>query len=67
MNSIREIAQKALMTGYLTLEAENRLRQLLSTKYGKEDFQAFMKLQQEAMNGRVKQESRELLYYRQLC
>lgn len=67
MNSICEIAQQALMTGYLTLEAENQLRQLLSMKYGKEDLRAFMKLQQEVMDGGVKQESRELLYYRQLC
>ncbi len=62
MNLIREIAQQALTTGYLTLEAENQLRQLLSKKYDWEDFKAFIKLQQEAMEGRVKQESRELLY-----
>jgi flagellar biosynthesis protein FliP len=65
MNSICEIAQQALRTGYLTLEAENKLRQLLSKKYGREDFRAFMRLQREAMEGRVKQESREVLCYRQ--
>ncbi len=64
MSSIREIAQQALTTGYLTLEAENRLRQLLSTKYDTEDFRAFLRLQQGAMEGRVQQESRELLYGR---
>ncbi|HEY9610400.1 hypothetical protein [Allocoleopsis sp.] len=66
MNLIREIAQQALTTGYLTVEAENQLRQLLSKKYDWEDFKAFIRLQQEAMEGRVKQESRELLYSRSL-
>jgi hypothetical protein len=65
MNLIREIAQQALTTGYLTVEAENQLRQLLSTKYDWEDFKAFIRLQQEAMEGRVRQESRELLHSRQ--
>lgn len=66
MSLIRDIAQQALVTGYLTVEAENQLRHLLSTKYDWEDFKAFIRLQQEAMEGRVKQESRELLYSRQL-
>jgi hypothetical protein len=61
MNLIREIAQQALTTGYLTVEAENQLRHLLSKKYDWEDFKAFIRLQQEAMEGRVRQESRELL------
>lgn len=64
MNLIREIVQQALSTGYLTLEDENQLRQLLATKYDWEDFQAFIRLQQEAMEGRVRQESRELLQSR---
>jgi hypothetical protein len=66
MNLIREIAQQALTTGYLTLEAENQLRQLLARKYEWEDFKAFIRLQQEAMEGRVRQESRELLHSRDL-
>ncbi len=61
MHLIREIAQQALKTGYLSVEAENQLRQLLSTKYDWEDFKAFIRLQQEAMEGRVRQESRERL------
>jgi hypothetical protein len=61
MSLIREIAQQALTTGYLTVEAENQLRQLLLTKYDWDDFKAFIRLQQEAMEGRVRQESRELL------
>ncbi|MBE9125918.1 MULTISPECIES: hypothetical protein [unclassified Coleofasciculus] len=60
MMGIQEIAQQALMTGCLTTEAENQLRQLLSMKYDWEDFQAFIKLQKEVMEGRVRQESREL-------
>ncbi|HEY9606187.1 MAG TPA: hypothetical protein V6C85_31565 [Allocoleopsis sp.] len=65
MNLIREIVQQAIATGYLTVEAEDQLRQLLSNKYDWEDFKAFIRLQQEAMEGRVKQESRELLHSRQ--
>jgi hypothetical protein len=61
MSLIREIVQQTLITGYLTVEAENQLRQLLAKKYDWEDFKAFIRLQQEAMEGRVRQESRELL------
>ena len=58
---IRELAKQALTTGYLTIEAEEKLRILLKGKYEMEDFEAFIKLQQAAMLGLVKQESRELL------
>lgn len=61
MVRIREIVQQALALGYLTIEAENQLRQLLSNKYDSEDMKAFMKLQQAAMAGHVKQQSRELM------
>lgn len=61
MASICEVVQQALVTGYLTIEAEEQLRRLLQRKYGHEDFNAFMKLQQAAMRGYVKQESRELM------
>lgn len=60
MSLIRDLAQQALATGYLTIAAENQLRKLLKTKYGMEDFYAFMNLQAAAMSGQVKQESREL-------
>lgn len=59
MTRIRDVVQQALATGYLTVEAENKLRQLLAVPYDKEDFNAFMILQKAAMMGRVKQESRE--------
>jgi hypothetical protein len=59
MAMIREIVQMALKTGYLTVEAEEQLRQLLTTQYELEDLNAFMTLQEAAMTGQVKQESRE--------
>ncbi|MBD2180250.1 hypothetical protein H6S82_15550 [Planktothrix sp. FACHB-1355] len=62
MVRIREIVQKALATGYLSVEAEEQLRQLLKTKYSMQDLNAFMTLQQAAMNGMVKQESRLLIH-----
>lgn len=58
---IRELVQQAIATGYLTVEAEEQLRQLLTKKYDREDLTAFMRLQQAAMAGNVRQESRELL------
>jgi len=60
MIRISEIVQQSLATGYLTVEAENQLRVLLqTTKYQLEDLKAFMKLQESAMAGLIKQESRE--------
>jgi hypothetical protein len=59
MNRIRDVVQQALATSYLTVEAENQLRHLLTTQYDLEDLNAFMALQEAAMNGKVKQESRE--------
>jgi hypothetical protein len=55
---IRDLVQQVLVTGYLTLAEENQLRSLLKTKYEIEDLNAFMSLQEAAMNGSVKQESR---------
>lgn len=64
---IREIVKQALKTGYLTLEAEQKLRTMLQKKYEIEDLEAFITLQQAAMLGRVKQESRELFLSSQSC
>jgi len=62
MTLICKIVRKALATGYLTVEAEELLRQQLQmTKYGLEDFDAFITLQKEVMEGRVKQQALELL------
>lgn len=61
MKLIREVVKQALKTGYLTLEAEENLRKMLKNKYDLEDLEAFINLQQAAMVGMVRQESRELL------
>nr|WP_322111831.1 hypothetical protein [Aerosakkonema funiforme] len=45
----------------MNVEAEDRLRKLLATKYDLEDLDAFINLQQATMIGRVRQESREKL------
>jgi hypothetical protein len=58
MTLICKIVRKALATGYLTVEAEEQLQM---TKYGLEDFDAFITLQKEVMEGRVKQQALELL------
>ena len=59
MAQIRDVVQEAIRKGYLTLEAENKLRRLLAKRYDREDLNAFMRLQEAAMTGIVKQESRE--------
>ena len=56
---IREIVCQAHKRGVLSLDDEDHLRHLLSRKYGAEDFQAFIQLQQAIITGTVKQESRE--------
>ncbi|WP_293122637.1 hypothetical protein [Microcoleus sp. bin38.metabat.b11b12b14.051] len=62
MSLISTIVRKALETGYLTVEAEEMLRQQLQmTKYGLEDFDAFITLQKEVMEGRVRHQALELL------
>ncbi|NJM62150.1 MAG: hypothetical protein HC849_21215 [Oscillatoriales cyanobacterium RU_3_3] len=62
MSPIRTIVRQALAAGYLTVDAEEQLRNLLqTTKYGLEDFEAFIALQTEVMEGRVTQQAWELL------
>ena len=60
MGMISKIAEQALNTGYLTVEAEEKLKLMLRNKYELEDLEAFIDLQQATMLGIVKQESREL-------
>ncbi|MDJ1181763.1 hypothetical protein [Roseofilum casamattae] len=56
---IRDIVQQALTSGYLTQTREDQLRYLLQrTQYGLEDVQAFVRLQQATLSGKVLQESR---------
>jgi hypothetical protein len=60
MTVIQEVVKQAIYAGYLTLEAENQMRQKFeTTKCNLEDLDAFMSLQLAAMAGRVKQESLE--------
>ena len=61
MASISDLVQKILFAGYLTIEAEEQLRKLLTTQYNNEDLNAFVSLQEAAMTGQVRQESRECL------
>lgn len=59
---IRDLVQQALATGYLTIPAQDQLRQLLQTsKYAQEDINAFMRLQKAAMDRQVLLEKRELI------
>lgn len=61
MSMISEVVDQALKTGYLSIQAEEKLRLLLSSKYDKKDFSAFMSLQRAAMAGLVEQESRSIM------
>ncbi|NJL89263.1 MAG: hypothetical protein HC916_05255 [Coleofasciculaceae cyanobacterium SM2_1_6] len=61
MNMISEVVEQALKTGYLSIQAEDKLRLLLRSKYDKKDFSAFMSLQRAAMAGLVQQESRSIM------
>lgn len=56
---IRDVVREAFAAGYLTVEAEEQLRQLLRTKYDAKDFRAFMTLQHAVASGIIRQESRE--------
>jgi len=60
MYYIREVVKQAIDTGYLTLEAEDALRQLLNQNCSEEDIDAFIELQRAAMSGLVRQQSREV-------
>lgn len=63
MSDIREIVHKVLQSGYLTLEAEEQLRQLFAVRYDIQDIEALTRLQQAATLGLVKQQSRELVHH----
>ncbi|HEY9863443.1 MAG TPA: hypothetical protein V6D21_04610 [Candidatus Obscuribacterales bacterium] len=62
MGMIHKLVNQTLEQGYLTLNVEAELRDLLqTTRYSKEDFDAFIRLQNAAIDGLVTQESRERL------
>lgn len=65
MSSIREIVQDALSQKFLSVDAEDGLRELLGSKYGYEDFEAFMNLQRAFLKGQLTQESREIMLLQQ--
>ena len=67
MKLIREIVKQAFDTGYLTVEAEEKLRLMLRNKYEIEDLEAFIDLQQATMLGMVTQESKEIFAANQNC
>lgn len=58
MALIRDVVQEVMKTGCLTIEAEEQLRVLLRTRYNWEDLNAFVRLQEAAMTGQVRQELR---------
>lgn len=62
MTQICEVVENVLSVGFLTVEAEEQLKQLLAVKYDLEDIDALTRLQQAAISGLVRQESQELLY-----
>ena len=61
MTSICEIVQQTLNTGYLSIEAENQLRSLLQAKVRVEEVKVFATLQYAAAEGKIRQQSRELI------
>ncbi|MGB3535308.1 MAG: hypothetical protein WBA13_17555 [Microcoleaceae cyanobacterium] len=63
MGIIDQLVQEILKTGYLSLEVEKQLRYLLQmTKYSQKDFHAFIQLQHAALDGSIRQESREVMF-----
>lgn len=64
MGSIQEIVRQALKSQYLSIDAENQLRQMLYTRqYSLEELSAFMNLQLATITGQVKPESHEALTF----
>jgi hypothetical protein len=58
MALIKEIVQKALTTGYLSVVAEDQIRSQLQSNYDSEDLDAWIILQRAIVAGDIKQESR---------
>lgn len=66
MSTIREIVFQVLQSGYLTIETEDRLRQMFTVRYDLADIEALTRLQQSVTVGLVKQQSKEVLRKREL-
>ncbi|MBX9253871.1 hypothetical protein H1Q63_07890 [Desmonostoc muscorum CCALA 125] len=58
MALIKEIVEKALATGYLSIVAEDEVRSLIQSDYDSDDLDAWILLQRSVVAGDVKQESR---------
>jgi hypothetical protein len=61
MSTIREIVYQVLQIGYLTVEAEEQVRQQFAIRHDLADIEALTRLQQATTSGLVKQQSRELV------
>ncbi len=66
MSTIREIVFQVLQSGYLTIETEERLRQMFIVRYDLADIEALTRLQQAVTVGLVKQQSKEIVRKREL-
>jgi len=55
---IRDIVQQALITGSLSISADEQLQQLLQTEFEEKDIDALMLLQEAVQSGRVRKEYR---------
>lgn len=63
MSTISEIVNQVIEAGYLTIDTEEKLRQMFAKQYDLEDIEALTRLQKATTLGRVKQQSRELVRY----
>ena len=62
MNEFKEFIEQIIITGYLSIESEQKLRKLIQkSNYSWEEVQAFVKLQKAAIHGQVKQESLDFM------
>ncbi len=57
MIMIKEIVNQAIALGYLSVKAQNQIRNLMQSNYDSEDLDALIILQRSVMSGEVKQES----------
>ncbi|MGF1492961.1 MAG: hypothetical protein ACFBSC_11030 [Microcoleaceae cyanobacterium] len=65
MGVIYETVTHVLETCYLSIEVEQKLRDLSqNSHYDRDDFDALVRLQLSAMAGQIRQESREALMRR---
>lgn len=59
---INRLVQSAFQTGWLSVESEGLIRQVLSIKaYGKSDLEALQRLAQAVQDGEVRRESRSVM------